>query len=308
MEPIIYGMSGAAVEDVQDRLARLGYLISEDEKAHATFSDTTRTAVLGFRERHDLGKEPEVDSATWVALVSEGYELGDRTLYLRLPNFHGNDVRILQHALNTLGFSCGAVSGNYDAHTEAAVRQFQENVGLYPDGMCFQDTFEAIWHLKHVWADEKRARSATYGVIGFARAASVLEETVLALSATDPISRNVAGRIWNLASATSEHSGLVLLNHLEDAPANTTCIFELSCAAPDPSSGFANVTMERGEDLPRRIRTAFDAVRTKPPLVRVELPSSVDSFDGSFTTTKAQMLAMTLLDALCAAFAPGYEE
>ncbi len=307
MEPIVYGMSGAAVEDVQDRLSHLGYLIGEDERAAATFGETTRDAVRRFRESHDLGSAPEVDSATWVSLVSEGYELGDRTLYLRLPNFHGNDVRILQHALNTLGFSCGTVSGAYDAHTEAAVRQFQENVGLYPDGMCFQDTFEAIWHLKHVWADEKRAKSPAYGVIGFARAASVLEETVLALCATDPISRNVAGRIWNLASATSENSGLLLLNDPKDAPATTTCVFELSCAAPDPSSGFANVSMERTEDLPRRIRTAYDAVRSVPPLVRVELPSSAD-FDGSFTTTKAQMLAMTLLDALCAAFEPGYEE
>ncbi len=308
MEPIVYGMSGAAVEDVQERLAHLGYLIDDAETTNSVFGETTSAAVRDFRESHDLGSRPEVDGATWVELVSECYELGDRTLYLRLPNFHGNDVRILQHALNTLGFSCGQVSGAYDAHTEAAVRQFQENVGLYPDGMCFQDTFEAIWHLKHVWADEKRARSKTLGVIGFARAASVLEETVLALAATDPIARNVAGRIWNLASATSEHSGLTLLNDIADAPTQTTCVFELSCVAPDPSAGFGNVTMESPEDLPRRLRTAYDAARTKPPLVRVELPSTADPFDGSFTTTKAQMLAMTLLDALCAAFEPGFEE
>lgn len=303
MDSIVRGMSGAAVEDVQDRLDRLGYGIGADEREGATFGESTERAVELFRARHHLGAGGEVDSATWIELVAEGYQLGDRTLYLRLPNFHGSDVRLLQHALNVLGFSCGEVSGSYDAHTEAAVRQFQENVGLYPDGMCFQDTFEALWHLKHVWADENRSKSHTQGFIGFARAASVLEETTLALAATDPISRNVAGRIWNLASATSEHSGLQLLNSPKDAPAATTCIFELSCAEPAPDLGYPNVTMEHPNDLPRHLRTAVSSATGSPRLVRVELPTGSDPFDGSFTTDKAQFLAMTLLDAICAAFA-----
>lgn len=84
-------------------------------------------------------------------MVDASYKLGDRTLYLRLPNFHGADVRALQQALNVLGFACGIDDGYFGPHTEAALQQFQENVGLFADGMAFQDTFNYIKRLHHVW-------------------------------------------------------------------------------------------------------------------------------------------------------------
>ena len=85
-----------------------------------------------------------MDAPTWSILVDECYQLGDRTLYLRLPNFHGNDVRQLQERLNVLGFSCGEPDGVYGVHTEAAVKLFQESIGALADGMAFPDTFDAI--------------------------------------------------------------------------------------------------------------------------------------------------------------------
>ena len=303
METIRIGMQGAAVEDVQARLERLGYEVDAVERAEERFGEGTAESVRRFRCDHDLGDVAEVDQVCWSALVSESYELGDRTLYLRLPNFHGRDVRTLQLALNVLGFNCGEADGYFDAHTEAAVKEFQENVGLFPDGMCFTDTFEAIWHLHHVWGDEKRRASRTLGFIGFARAASVLEDTVLCLTGDDPISRNVAGRVWNLASATSERSGLALLNDISDAPADATCIFEITCTAPSQARGIGNVTMTSSpEELALRLRTAVDASTARPPHVFVELPFKPDVY-GRFTIDDAQMLAATLLDALCSAFA-----
>ncbi len=76
---------------------------------------------------------------------------GDRTLYLRMPNFHGADVQALQKALNVFGFACGEDDGYFGPHTEAALQQFQENVGLFADGMAFQDTYAYINRLHHVW-------------------------------------------------------------------------------------------------------------------------------------------------------------
>ena len=117
MEPIREGASGAAVEDIQERLGSLGYKIDEKEAAEKTFGHSTATAVARFRLDHGLSLGDVIDTATWAALVDECYQLGDRTLYLRLPNFHGNDVRQLQERLNVLGFSCGAVDGQYGAPT-----------------------------------------------------------------------------------------------------------------------------------------------------------------------------------------------
>lgn len=122
MEPIKEGATGAAVEDIQERLGSLGYTIDAPERDEKTFGRSTATAVARFRLDHGLTLGDAVDAATWSALVDESYQLGDRTLYLRLPNFHGRDVRQLQERLNILGFSCGEVDGFYGAHTEAAVQ------------------------------------------------------------------------------------------------------------------------------------------------------------------------------------------
>ena len=111
MEPIQEGAQGAAVEDIQERLKSLGYRIDEGELAGQAFGRSTATAVARFRLDHELSLGEAVDAPTWSALVDECYQLGDRTLYLRLPNFHGNDVRQLQERLNVLGFSCGEPDG-----------------------------------------------------------------------------------------------------------------------------------------------------------------------------------------------------
>ena len=141
MEAITSGMQGPAVEDVQARLTRLGYTIDAAELEAQEFGPATAKAVQEFRANMQLDAGDTVDTACWSSLVDASYALGDRTLYLRLPNFHGADVMELQHALNTLGFSCGRADGSFGPHTEAALQQFQENVGLFADGMAFQDTF-----------------------------------------------------------------------------------------------------------------------------------------------------------------------
>ena len=142
MEPITQGTTGAAVEDIQERLRSLDYKIDEGECERQEFGTSTSTAVAHFRLDHGLPLGTDVDSDTWVVLVDETYKMGDRTLYLRLPNFHGSDVRFLQNCLNILGFSCGEADGYYGVHTEAAVKQFQESQGILADGMAFPETTE----------------------------------------------------------------------------------------------------------------------------------------------------------------------
>lgn len=297
MDSIKQGMQGPAVEDVQTRLASLGYAIDEHELEGSDYGASTAKAVSDFRVASGLATGDEVDSVCWSALVDASYKLGDRTLYLRLPNFHGADVRALQQALNVLGFACGIDDGYFGPHTEAALQQFQENVGLFADGMAFQDTFNYIKRLHHVWKDkpsvvniDSEARS------GFARAASVLEHVNVAVGGEDAIARNIASRIWNIASATTENSGVVLYDSEE--PQDMDVIFVLASEPlPESAAPVATITLAECTNLSQCIRTAIAASTQKPARVRFELTGLTRY--GTFTSSDAQTLAIRLLDGVC---------
>lgn len=297
MDSIKQGMQGPAVEDVQTRLASLGYAIDEHELEGSDYGASTAKAVSDFRVVSGLATGDEVDSVCWSALVDASYKLGDRILYLRLPNFHGADVRALQQALNVLGFACGIDDGYFGPHTEAALQQFQENVGLFADGMAFQDTFNYIKRLHHVWKDkpsvvniDSEARS------GFARAASVLEHVNVAVGGEDAIARNIASRIWNIASATTENSSVVLYDSEE--PQDMDVIFVLASEPlPESAAPVATITLAECTNLSQRIRTAIAASTQKPARVRFELTGLTRY--GTFTSSDAQTLAIRLLDGVC---------
>lgn len=297
MEPIKQGMRGPAVEDVQTRLTSLGYTIDAGETAAKDFGPSTAAAVSAFCA--DCGLEPseQIDVTSWSALVDASYRLGDRTLYLRVPNFHGADVHALQHALNTLGFACGPDDGYFGPHTEAALREFQENVGLFADGMAFQDTFNYIARLHHVW--EGKASVAEVGDearMGFARAATVIENWNIAICGVDAIARNVASRIWNIATATTENSGVVLCD--DCIPEDADLVVEIaSDELPEDAEPRATISLAGCQNLPLRIKTAVAAATHKPAVLRIEL-TGISTY-GTFTSSDAQTLAVRLLDGLC---------
>ena len=296
METIHEGATGEAVEDIQERLTSLGYAIDREERATRSFGRSTATAVARFRLDHDLSLGDVVDTETWSVLVDECYQLGDRTLYLRLPNFHGNDVRQLQERLNVLGFSCGPADGTYGVHTEAAVKLFQESMGALADGMAFQDTFDAIERLRHVWAGKPADGPHPQGAMGFARAASVLETVERCVTASDPISRNVAGRIWNLAHATVDDCSLELVSGCAS----------LSLAVRPSRCRENSRPPWRGQPRARRRGHAWRcacARRSRAPRRgRAAFASSCPWARGAFTMSDAQTFAVLLLDAICAAF------
>ena len=120
METIKRGNTAAAVADVQGKLVALGLLAAE--ACDGVFDSATEQAVNAFCKMRDLPAAGQVDEKVWSALLDASFQLGDRTLYLRMPFFHGNDVRQLQQALGSLGFDCGFADGIFGAHTEAAVR------------------------------------------------------------------------------------------------------------------------------------------------------------------------------------------
>ena len=56
----------------------------------------------------------------------------------------GEEVRILQTALNEQGFDCGEVDGKFGTKTEAAVKAFQAANGLKVDGIVGRMTWAAL--------------------------------------------------------------------------------------------------------------------------------------------------------------------
>ena len=296
MEPIIPGMQGAAVEDVQTRLVQLGLSIAAEELSAKTYGTTTAQAVDTFRLNNGLPTGDTVDVSCWAALVDASYKLGDRTLYLRNPNFHGADVKALQRALNVLGFACGEDDGYFGPHTEAALQQFQENVGLFADGMAFQDTFAYINRLHHVWEGKPSVTEAE-SRIGFARAANVLERFKIAVVGEDPIARNVASRMWNIASATTVDSGMVLCD--TDIPEGCDLVLEIaSDELPEAAAPRATIALAECNNLSQRIATAAAAANKKPAHIRIEL-TGMTRYNGTFTAGDAQTLAIRLLDGVC---------
>ena len=148
MPHLTLGARGDAVLDVQARLSALGYRIEPSE--HGEFGPITKRAVQEFQQRRHLLVDGVVGEDTWDELVEAGYSLGDRLLYLRYPYDRGDDVRTLQASLNVLGFDVGREDGIFGQRTDRAVRQFQRNVGLPPDGIVGTTTIEALARLRPV--------------------------------------------------------------------------------------------------------------------------------------------------------------
>ena len=89
MKPITAGDRGPAVEDIQRRLALLGYGLGPAGIDGVLLGDTI-TAITQFQAERGLPPDDAVGDKTWAALVDATFTLGDRMLYLRAPHFHGD--------------------------------------------------------------------------------------------------------------------------------------------------------------------------------------------------------------------------
>ncbi len=294
MKTIKRGHKGAAVEDVQQRLALLGYL--SEEAITGEYEDETADAVRAFCAAYELPCREEVDEEVWGQLVDASYNLGDRTLYLRMPNFQGHDVEELQLALGALGFLVGGEDGVFGAHTEDALRTFQMNLGLPSDGIAGAYTFTALHNLAHSWVGKGSLSRGQH--VGFARAADVLEEHALCLFGTTPFTRSVASRMSNLAVATNPASRIVSADTLSVEPDESMTLVQIAMKAE--GDGVPTVTYIDDDSLSVRLSGAIQSMRGgSAKRIRIVVPG--ESWDGAGEDRSAQHFAITLLDALCAA-------
>ncbi len=90
-----------------------------------------------------------VGSSTYRRLDEARWTLGDRVLNHRPGNMMaGDDVFALQQRLLDMGFKVGRVDGYFGPETEEALRDFQRNLGLPPDGTCGPATLKAFGRLQ----------------------------------------------------------------------------------------------------------------------------------------------------------------
>ena len=297
MEPIKRNDTGAAVEDVQTRLARIGHL--PEDAITGIFDDVTAAALAEFLAASALPPSEEVTEKVWAALVDATYNLGDRTLYLRMPYFHGHDVLELQQALGALGFFYGTRDAIFDAHTEEALRRFQLNLGLPSDGIAGAYTYAALRNLAHSWVG-KEATHSPVRHLGFARAADVLERNAVCLFGTDEFSRAVASRMSNVAQATNPASKIISADALSVPPDASMMLVHVLLEATDAEAGVPLVSYAEEDTLGLRLASAVDVARDASwPRVSVLLPGTMWLEAGP--ERSAQHYAITLLDALCSA-------
>src|SRR5581483_5394581 len=139
------GDRGPAVAEIRARLAGLGLLDEPADRAIDVFDDDADRAVRGFQQSRGLSVDGIVGADTYRALDEARWRLGHRLLTF-VPGHPsiGDDVAELQRRLLDLGFDPGRCDGIYGPRTAGAVRDFQRNVGLGPDGSCGPRTLRAL--------------------------------------------------------------------------------------------------------------------------------------------------------------------
>lgn len=173
------GDTGVAVADIRARLVRLRLLEADTEASldAAEYDDEVVQAVRAFQQQRGIAVDGVCGPQTLRHLEEARWSLGDRVLaYTPGHLIHGDDVLDLQRRLTRMGFDCGRPDGIFGPLTDTALREFQRNVGMEPDGTCGFTTY---------WALERLTRT-----VGDGDAVSIRER-----EAIDAMRSGVAGKV-----------------------------------------------------------------------------------------------------------------
>jgi peptidoglycan hydrolase-like protein with peptidoglycan-binding domain len=121
------------VKALQRQLSWLGY---EPGPADGNYGPLTTGAVKRFQQAHDLPADGIVDPATADTLK--------QTTAQRPTNDRTDRVKALQRQLDWLGLQPGPIDGRYGPQTTEAVKRFQEQQDLPPDGIVNPTTQQAL--------------------------------------------------------------------------------------------------------------------------------------------------------------------
>lgn len=145
MQLLRRGDSGPPVAEVRAALEQLRLL---EPAGPAIFDDALEQAVRAFQQHRGLITDGIVGPSTYRALRDARWSLGDRMLCLHTPtSMTGDDVFTLQERLLELGYDSGRADGVFGRQTEQALRSFQRDYGMTPDGLCGPRTLRHLHYL-----------------------------------------------------------------------------------------------------------------------------------------------------------------
>ncbi|RCW47222.1 N-acetylmuramoyl-L-alanine amidase [Halopolyspora algeriensis] len=149
MQLLRRGDVGPAVSEVRNILAALDLLPAPNgQTGPITYDTAVEHAVRTFQQQRGLITDGIVGPATYRALTDARWRLGDRSLaFLVSKPVSGDDVFALQERLLELGYDAGRPDGIFGRETEQALRSFQRDYGLNPDGICGPGTLRALRQL-----------------------------------------------------------------------------------------------------------------------------------------------------------------
>lgn len=147
MQLLSRGDAGPPVAEVRAALEEMGVL-EPTGPGPALFDEQLEQAVRIFQQHRGLITDGIVGPATYRALRDARWALGDRMLLLNTQSpLTGDDVFSLQERLLELGYDSGRADGVFGRQTEQALRSFQRDYGMSPDGMCGPRTLRHLGYL-----------------------------------------------------------------------------------------------------------------------------------------------------------------
>lgn len=136
------------IAQIRRWLIELGHLTEDADEAAAAYTRAVEEAVRAFQQQRGLDVTGEVGPETFRELEGARWRLGGRALHHHVSHpYVGDDVLALQQRLAELGFDVGRPDGIFGSRTESALRDFQRNYGLAPDGTVGPDTVRSLRQL-----------------------------------------------------------------------------------------------------------------------------------------------------------------
>lgn len=144
-------MKGEDVSELQKLLVKKGYSCGSCG-IDGSFGDDSEKAVREFQKCSGLtvdGKAGENTITKLGGIWKENKEPQKIFAFTRILKkkallMRGEDVKVLQQALNQRGYDCGKIDGAYGSKTKSAVSAFQKSSGLTVDGITGKNTVTTL--------------------------------------------------------------------------------------------------------------------------------------------------------------------
>jgi hypothetical protein len=140
---IVTKVTSTKVYTIEGNTSGASSLVTNGGGVRAKAYSLSSTYIDGYGRPPYASVNPTMDGNTTADKPAEPLKLGDRVL---MNGMEGADVKALQSALIKLGYDCGkwGADGEYGDCTELAVRRFQTQEDLTPDGEAGPQTFAAL--------------------------------------------------------------------------------------------------------------------------------------------------------------------